>query len=124
MFQGSDVNITHAYDGKQALDMFDRCQFDVILMDCNMPVLSGHAATRIIREREQMTKHKNTRTAIIAHTANARPEFITTCTNAGMDEVLCKPCTRSCLLSRIVHYAQAGSSVVSLHHRHELKQVL
>src|SRR6185295_3024538 len=56
-------------NGKEALDAHAEGSFDLLLMDCHMPVMDGYEATRIIREREQQSGAK--RVPIIALTANA-----------------------------------------------------
>jgi CheY-like chemotaxis protein len=60
--------------------------YDLVLMDCQMPVMDGYAATRAIR---QLTL--SNRIPIIAMTANAMPEDRRRCEEAGMDEYVSKP---------------------------------
>ena len=77
-----------AEDGSTALDAYQREKFDVMIMDCQMPVLDGYKTTRIIRQLENQS---GTYTPIIAMTANALDGFRETCLNAGMDDYLTKP---------------------------------
>ena len=76
-------------DGQAVLDS-DLDDFDIILMDCQMPVLDGLEATRKIREIELSTK--NTRPVyIIAMTANTQEDDRAACLEAGMDDFISKP---------------------------------
>ncbi|MEN2787985.1 PAS domain S-box protein [Sphingomonas qilianensis] len=76
-----------AEDGAQALAALDRTPFDLILMDCQMPVMDGFAATRAIRARSGSAATM----PIVALTASAQPEHRARCREAGMDEHLTKP---------------------------------
>ena len=49
------VASVHAVDGTQAVDLYLRRHFDAVLMDCEMPVMDGFAATRLIRDHEART---------------------------------------------------------------------
>jgi len=90
IFQHHKWQGTIASNGREALESWEKNQFDVILMDVQMPGLDGLEVTRMIRERE---KSKTRRTPIIALTAHAREENHRQCLEAGMDDVLTKPVT-------------------------------
>ncbi|MEX0297637.1 MAG: response regulator [Kordiimonas sp.] len=78
-----------AGNGKEALEQAKARQFDLILMDCNMPEMDGLEATGHIRTYEEFTDRP--RTTIIAFTANAMKEDEIACREAGMDDFPTKP---------------------------------
>lgn len=79
-----------AGDGEKAAHIAGGQLFDLILMDCDLPVLNGCDCTRIIRERE---KDSGIHTPIVAITAGAMLGDEQKCLDAGMDDFLCKPVT-------------------------------
>ncbi len=88
MLKRLGLRVALAQDGQAALEFNGRESFDLILMDCQMPVLDGYAATRGIREQEQAGGRH---TPIIALTADATAEGRQKCLQAGMDDYLSKP---------------------------------
>jgi len=81
-------------DGLQAVQAWRSGNYDLILMDCQMPNLDGYGATQVIR-REQALQGRYT--PIVALTANATPEARKACEEAGMDQFVTKPYTREAL---------------------------
>jgi CheY-like chemotaxis protein len=81
-------NIDLALNGKEALDKFGTTNYDLILMDIQMPVMDGFLATKKIREIETSS---NSYTPIIAITANAMAGDRETCLAVGMDDYISKP---------------------------------
>ena len=81
-------NVDVASNGKEALDKFGTANYNIILMDIQMPVMDGFLATKKIREIEAST---NSFTPIIAITANAMSGDRETCLAAGMDDYISKP---------------------------------
>jgi len=76
-----------ANNGSEAVDLMDNGQYDLVLMDMQMPVLDGLAATRVIRSR-------GNETPIVGLTANAFQSDRDACLEAGMNDHLAKPVTR------------------------------
>ena len=83
------VNSVHAADGAEAIELYRRGHFDAVLMDCEMPVMDGFAATALIRDYEARSNLR--RTPIIALTANALTGDREHCLEQGMDDYLSKP---------------------------------
>jgi CheY-like chemotaxis protein len=81
--------VTLANDGREAVAAYRDGKFDVILMDCQMPVMDGFEATREIRKWE--AERGLARTPIIALTANVLEADRDHCLNAGMDDHVAKP---------------------------------
>ena len=79
-----------AENGHQALEMFKRHHYALILMDCMMPVMDGFEATEKIRQIEREEK-RDRQVPIIALTASVVDEDIQKCFDVGMDDYLAKP---------------------------------
>ena len=86
-----------AENGKVGLDLFKNNNYDVVLMDIQMPVMDGIQATRLIREYESYNDYKKTK--IIAVTAHARDGEQQKLIDAGIDQYLGKPFKSAELLS-------------------------
>ncbi|MBF0161251.1 MAG: response regulator [Magnetococcales bacterium] len=88
--EGCDRNrCTTASDGQQAVERFQQGHFDMVLMDCQMPVMDGYQATRLIRAWEQW--QGSTPVPIIAFTADTTQENRQAGKAAGMSDFLTKP---------------------------------
>jgi signal transduction histidine kinase/DNA-binding response OmpR family regulator len=83
-----------AGDGSEAIQRFEKRSYDLIFMDCQMPVMDGYAATREIRSREN-GRH----VPIVAMTAEALEGARERCLEAGMDGYVMKPIQRAALTS-------------------------
>jgi two-component system, sensor histidine kinase len=96
------VRCTVASNGAKALEACASKPFDLILMDCHMPVMNGLEATAAIRqtERETGAPHK----PIVAVTANLQPGNREDCLAAGMDDFLAKPFTQSQLKQTLLNW--------------------
>jgi CheY-like chemotaxis protein len=81
--------------GRAVLEALARDDFDLVLMDCNMPVMDGLEATRILRS--ETGGARNPRIAVIALTANALDGDREMCLAAGMDDFLSKPVSLAAL---------------------------
>ncbi|HWS78391.1 MAG TPA: ATP-binding protein, partial [Thermomonas sp.] len=99
-----------AGNGQVALEKLEGGGYDMVLMDCQMPVLDGYAATRRWREIEQERKLEH-RLPIVAMTANAMAGDRQKCLDAGMDDYLAKPVTRGDLERCIERWRGASLSV-------------
>ncbi len=84
---GHDVEI--AVNGQMAFEMFKKGEYDIVLMDIQMPILDGLEATLAIRKYEEENNLKNIR--IVAITANAMKEDKDKCFEVGMDDYISKP---------------------------------
>ena len=92
MLKSFGVEVLEAEDGQQALLVLERQRPDLVLMDIQMPVLDGYAATRAARALEQRLRLP--RVPIVALTANAFDEDAQQAIAAGMDAHLAKPYSR------------------------------
>ena len=88
--------VTVAVNGREAVELSKANDFDLILMDMQMPEMGGIEATQLIRERER-TGENHLR--IVAMTANAMEEDRKACIDAGMDDYLSKPLMADALLA-------------------------
>jgi two-component system sensor histidine kinase/response regulator len=86
MLRNAGLEVDIAGDGAQAQEMVDSADYDLVLMDMQMPVLDGVTATRRIRARE---RHRDL--PIVAMTGNTSAADRALCLEAGMNEVLTKP---------------------------------
>jgi CheY-like chemotaxis protein len=80
-----------AGNGEEALDAIAAREYDLVLMDCLMPVMDGYAATQALRAREKETGGKHL--TVVALTANAMQGDSDACLAVGMDDYLSKPFT-------------------------------
>jgi two-component system sensor histidine kinase EvgS len=69
--------------------------YDLVIADCNMPVMNGYELAKAIRRQEQQTQQPPC--TVLGFTANAQPEEILRCKQAGMDDCLFKPLTLTAL---------------------------
>jgi len=111
ILQSLAVEVTVANDGREALAQLAGACFDLVLMDCHMPVMDGFVTTRAIREEERRSGGA-TRLPIIALTANVMSEDRELCRASGMDAHIGKPIDSAelirCLESFLVREAAAG----------------
>jgi two-component system sensor histidine kinase/response regulator len=101
-------------NGEETLAALRQHAYDAVLMDCQMPVMDGYAATRAIREREQ--REGTPRIPIVAVTANAMREDYERCRECGMDDFVAKPVQMAALstaIERSVGASRAGAGAES-----------
>jgi len=97
----SGYKVDIAKNGQEAIDKYHEGNYDLVLMDVQMPVLDGFEATAYIRDIEATVLNNSKHIPIIALTANAMKGDREKCLAAGMDEYLSKPFTPNDLISII-----------------------
>ena len=87
-----EVIVSIAHNGQEAIDLIQEKEFDIVLMDVQMPIVDGLEATKYIREELKLN------TPIIGLSANAMPEEVEVCKQAGMNDYLVKPYSERALV--------------------------
>ncbi|MCB1218811.1 response regulator, partial [bacterium] len=108
-----------AENGQEALDMLQLSSYDMLLMDCQMPVMDGFEATKRIRE----LKGSRASIPIVAMTANAMEGDRQRCLDCGMDDYLSKPIKPDLLVEMINRYAIQNQPTVQQHSDEVLSKV-
>ena len=103
-----DVDLVSVENGAQAVDAFDSRAFDLVLMDMQMPVLDGLAATQAIRDLEAASG--KAATPLVMLTANALPEHVEAGRQAGADRHLSKPVSVQALLDCVRELTAPGAA--------------
>jgi signal transduction histidine kinase/DNA-binding NarL/FixJ family response regulator len=98
MLKDFEIQTDTACDGAEAVTAANRFSYDLILMDVRMPEMDGLQATRVIRSRGD----KQLAVPIIAFTANAFPEDIAACREAGMNDFVVKPARKKAMVEAIL----------------------
>ncbi|MEK6746081.1 MAG: response regulator [Pseudomonadota bacterium] len=93
MLEKYGLRVTPAGDGDEAVKQLKARNFDLVLMDCQMPVMDGYEATQTIRKLE--AHQKRARVPVVALTANAMKSDDEKCIAAGMDDYITKPLCQS-----------------------------
>ncbi|GGF85623.1 ATP-binding protein [Alteromonas lipolytica] len=108
-----DITTTIAENGLEAIDVLRDASpaIDVILMDCNMPVLNGYESTRAIRAGDAGEQYQSV--PIIAMTANAMKGESDKCYQAGMNDYITKPVDPAVLFSKLNNIKQTKASVLA-----------
>lgn len=110
MLQEFEAEIRLVEDGVQAVEALAEARYDIVLMDLRMPNMDGLAATRAIRAHGR----KYAVLPIIALTANAFPEDVTQCREAGMNDFLAKPLRKPALVAAILRALRGGAKAFVL----------
>jgi two-component system, sensor histidine kinase and response regulator len=103
------LNAQAVGNGQEVLDALTGRSVDVVLMDCQMPVMDGYTATRRIRELEAGAQGGHL--PIVAVTANAMREDFERCRESGMDDFVAKPVTLAALANAIERAVNASRGV-------------
>ena len=90
LLQRLGCRVDVAANGQEAVDMLDTIPYDIIFMDCQMPVMDGFEATKEIGAVKQGELHST----IVAMTANAMKRDRELCLEAGMDDYIAKPISK------------------------------
>jgi PAS domain S-box-containing protein len=105
MLHKAGARVDVADNGKEALSRIREKEYDVVLMDSQMPVMDGCEATARIRS---MPEHYHNNVPVIALTAHSLRHELQACRNAGMDDCLIKPVERQKLLDIVARYIREG----------------
>jgi CheY-like chemotaxis protein len=94
-------------NGQEAIEALSSIDYDLVFMDCQMPVMDGYAATRLIRDTT--TPVLNHGVPIVAMTANAMQGDKEKCLLAGMDDYVAKPITPKALKAALARWLPINS---------------
>jgi len=111
MLESFGCTVDIAKNGEVALDMFQQEEYGLVLMDCQMPVMDGFAATRHIRQIESQRGSGTRRTPVIALTAGKTETEKERCYASGMDRILFKPYSTEQLNGLLAQYFEAVGEV-------------
>jgi signal transduction histidine kinase/CheY-like chemotaxis protein len=110
LLEALGCEIVPARNGVEAVAIYRDTQFDLVLMDCQMPEMDGYEATRAIRQFEAF---QGRRTAIVALTAHAMEGSREASLASGMDDQLTKPLTMAMLTSKLIEWLGPGAQVTA-----------
>ena len=119
MLEKMGHTVETANDGAAAVEAAQKCRFDLILMDINMPGMNGVDATRKIRE-----SGKSADVPIMGVTANAQPHELAAFKEAGMDLTLVKPITSAALALKVQELRRLQSTTESSYETRELTSLV
>ena len=110
MLKKLGMHTSVACNGEDAVALYTRHyrDFDLILMDCEMPVMDGYEASKRIRQWEQETNHGPI--PLLALTAHALPEHTAKALRSGMNDHIAKPVDFTMLKEKLVEFLLAGDS--------------
>ena len=101
MLEGFDCSVTMVENGEEALEALALAEYDILFMDCQMPVMDGLSATQIARERGE-------KIPIVAVTANVMKGDREKCLAAGMNDYVSKPLEADKLHFMLLHWVFGG----------------
>ena len=106
MLKKLGYNVTVVNNGQQAIDSSSQCDFDIILMDCQMPVMDGYQAALEIRKLEK----SGARVPILALSANAVADHEDKCVASGIDDMIAKPIDLEVLRQKVAFWTGSGDA--------------
>jgi PAS domain S-box-containing protein len=118
ILQGFGERATVVENGRDAVNLMASESFDVVLMDCQMPLMDGYEATRLIRQQERFLRSSaasntgTSRVPIVAMTASAMAGDREKCLRSGMDDYVSKPFSRDQLLRVLNKWLQPKKSTL------------
>ncbi|MBK9294424.1 MAG: response regulator [Oligoflexia bacterium] len=121
MLEQIGIEVKTAENGEKAVEIFKKSPFDLIFMDCQMPVMDGYEATKKIRQIE--VEEARVKIPILALTANVTKEDKEKCFNSGMDDFLNKPVDFDKLKGAIFKWLQEYSNMSHFTKKTQTKQV-
>ncbi|WP_428483475.1 ATP-binding protein [Rhodopila sp.] len=101
LLEALGCRVTAARNGLEAVAAYREYQFDLVLMDCQMPEMDGYEATRAIRHIETLQGHSTPIVALTAHSLQGSREASLA---SGMDDQLTKPLTTTALTSKLLEW--------------------
>ena len=113
-----EVVLTIAHNGQEAIDLIQQQEFDLVLMDVQMPIVDGVEATKYIRNELKMI------IPIIGLSANAMREEVEICKQAGMNDYLVKPYSERVLVEIMKKWSTEVMATESTKYRNEVVEEL
>ena len=110
MLERFNLEVDTANNGKQALFLCSNTDYDLIFLDCKMPIMDGFETVRRIRALEANLDHK--RVPIIAYTANALVEDRNQSEEAGMDGLITKPIEKKALVAILNQWLPQSDTLI------------
>ncbi|HBM83675.1 MAG TPA: hybrid sensor histidine kinase/response regulator, partial [Halieaceae bacterium] len=104
---GYSCELEFAENGEEAVALVEQRDFDLILMDCQMPIMNGFEATRQIRAN--LRQQHRPQPAVLAITANSVQGDREKCLAFGMDAMLSKPFSRQELIATVAQWVERAA---------------
>lgn len=120
ILSSQNFRVDLATDGDEALEALQKTDYDIMLIDVNMPRLNGIEATKLWRQMESKEK----RLPIVGVTADATDETKEKCLSAGMDERITKPVEAKNLISKVRHYCSENYKPAAVPFSHKIDNKL
>ncbi len=108
IFESLGCELTIAQNGEEAAKHYECGEYDIVFMDCQMPVMDGYEAARRIRRLEPDGSHM----PIIAMTAHVADGYREKCIQAGMDDYIPKPVSRNVIAGVMEHWLKPKERVL------------